>query len=107
MGVALVEEQGRVYASVFYQRVADVAESGKISTGKVLGHAIAHEIGHLLLGSNSHSPAGLMKADWKSGDLKLLDMGRLHFSPKEGSLMRADVASRNSEARSRIPLVVQ
>jgi hypothetical protein len=102
MGVALVEEQGRVYASVFYQRVVEVVESGRVSTGKVLGHAIAHGIGHLLLGSNSHSMAGLMKARWNEGDLKLLDIGRLHFSPKEGSVMRADVVSRNSEAHNQL-----
>ena len=102
MGVALVEEQGGVYASVFYQRVTEVAESGRVSTGKVLGYAIAHEIGHLLLGSNSHSMAGLMKARWNDGDLKLLDIGRLHFSTKEGAVMRADVVSRNSEARNRL-----
>ncbi len=107
MGVALVEEQGRVYASIFYQRVMDVAESGRVPTGKVLGHAIAHEIGHLLLGSNSHSMAGLMKARWNDGDLKLADMGRLHFSPKEGSVMRADVVNRNSEARNQLQLVAR
>lgn len=107
MGVALVEEQGRVYASIFFQRVMDVAESGKVPTEKVLGHAVAHEIGHLLLGSNSHSAAGLMKANWHPGDLKLLSMGRFHFSPKEGSVMRADVVSRNSEARDPMRLAAR
>ena len=36
----------------------------------ILGHAAAHEIGHLLLGSNSHSPFGLMRARWSGQDLQ-------------------------------------
>jgi hypothetical protein len=29
-----------------------------------LGHVMAHEVGHLLLGAHSHSRTGLMSADW-------------------------------------------
>jgi hypothetical protein len=29
-----------------------------------LGHVMAHEVGHLLLGTSSHTPTGLMIADW-------------------------------------------
>ena len=30
----------------------------------ILGRVTAHEIGHLLLGTNGHAPAGLMRATW-------------------------------------------
>jgi hypothetical protein len=36
----------------------------------LLGRAIAHEIGHLLLGTASHACAGLMRARWLTGELQ-------------------------------------
>jgi hypothetical protein len=36
-----------------------------VSKGQILGHAVAHEIGHLLMGTNSHSSRGLMRGNWK------------------------------------------
>jgi len=35
---------------------------------QILGHVIAHELGHLL-GSETHSPTGIMRADWNFKDL--------------------------------------
>ena len=43
-------------AYVFYHRVEELARTRNLSAGDSLGHAMAHEIGHLLLGTNSHSP---------------------------------------------------
>ena len=37
---------------------------------RVLRHVIAHEIGHLPMGSGSHSDAGLMRADWSRRDIR-------------------------------------
>jgi hypothetical protein len=51
-------------ASVFYNRVRNWVEVGEVSLEEVLAHAIAHELGHLLLGSNSHSARGLMRDTW-------------------------------------------
>jgi hypothetical protein len=36
---------------------------------RVLGHVLAHEIGHMLLRTNLHRDAGLMKAHWSPKDL--------------------------------------
>jgi hypothetical protein len=33
-----------------------------------LGHVLAHEVGHLLLGGHSHSRTDLMSADWYPRD---------------------------------------
>jgi hypothetical protein len=51
--------------------------------GRVLGRALAHEIGHFLLRSRQHSEAGLMRAHPPVSDL--VDPGRQHFvlSPDE------------------------
>ena len=47
------------YVCVFYGRVESLAgrQSG---TQVLLGHVIAHELGHLLLGMEAHSRAGIM-----------------------------------------------
>lgn len=34
-----------------------------------LGRALAHEIGHYLLGPTAHTPNGLMRAEWSPNDL--------------------------------------
>jgi hypothetical protein len=35
-----------------------------VGPGILLGRAIAHEVGHLLLGSGYHSERGVMRAEW-------------------------------------------
>jgi hypothetical protein len=37
--------------------------------GRALGRVLAHEIGHVLLGANSHRPSGLMRARFLAQDL--------------------------------------
>jgi hypothetical protein len=41
--------------------------------GRVLGRALAHEIGHYLLRSRQHSATGLMRARWMAPDVIALD----------------------------------
>ena len=47
-------QPGKV-TNVFYSRMEDLAGSKLCSKGEVLGHAAAHELGHLLLGNLDHS----------------------------------------------------
>jgi hypothetical protein len=82
------------HVDVFYQRAAELAREGELELGTVLGHAIAHEIGHLLLGSNAHGPRGLMRAKWGPRDLQGASKGYLLFGQKEAELIRANVAAR-------------
>jgi len=60
----------------------------------ILGHAAAHEIGHLLLGSNSHSPFGLMRARWSGQDLQNATVGNFLLTPEQTEAVRARVLSR-------------
>ncbi len=66
----------------------------ELTLGQLLGHGIAHEIGHLLLGSHSHSPSGLMSARWKSQELMLAAYGQFNFSPEQAATLRSDVQAR-------------
>ena len=63
----------------------------------ILGDVIAHELGHLLLGTNSHSPVGIMCANWDQDYLRLALRGRQLFSPEQSALMRAAVVRRHAE----------
>ena len=53
------------------------------------GHVIAHEIGHVLLGPNAHSTAGLMAA---SLDLPRIALGGLWFDRIQAAIIRARLA---------------
>jgi hypothetical protein len=54
---------GRV-AYIFADRIARMALQYVAKFERGLGHVMAHEVGHLLLGTHSHTPTGLMTADW-------------------------------------------
>jgi hypothetical protein len=94
MGVSRGRDGARaIEAYVFYDRVRDFGERGHVDAWIVLGHAIAHELGHLLLPVNSHAPEGIMRANW---DPKLIARagGFLSFAPDQARLLRLRVASR-------------
>lgn len=75
-------------ASVFYLQVRDLAAQDRIDVATVMGCAVAHEIGHLLLGPNAHSPGGIMRAHWRRADLQLADQRGLLFTPQESERIR-------------------
>jgi hypothetical protein len=54
----------------------------------LLGHVIAHEVGHLLLPSGSHSVQGIMAPYMRREDLRLAVSGQLRFLPRQGEWMR-------------------
>jgi hypothetical protein len=81
-------------ASILYHRVEDLARRENVSFSQVLGLAIAHEIGHLLLRSNAHSATGVMQARWRSKEVQRASQGLLLFSPEQAERIRADVLNR-------------
>jgi hypothetical protein len=94
LGIAAQPEKGTPgSASVFYRRAEQLARGGAASPPVILGHAVAHEIGHLLLGSNSHSPLGLMRARWSRQDLQNATLGNLLLTPEQAEAVRARVLS--------------
>lgn len=84
LGIAALFEGGTpASASVFYNRVEELAKGGAAPVAVILGHAAAHEIGHLLLGSKSDSSLGLMCGRWSRSSLTLANDGQLDFLPSE------------------------
>jgi len=51
-------------ATVFSDRIEGAATRLGVEAGTLLGLVAAHEVGHLLLGTNYHAEGGLMRADW-------------------------------------------
>jgi hypothetical protein len=90
-------------ATVSYHWSKAADPKGAALPGDILACVIAHEIGHLLLGPNSHSPTGIMKGKWSAEDLRGAGWGRLVFTPQQGELIRADVLARSGEQRALIP----
>lgn len=88
-------EEARV-ACVYYERVEQRARRDGVEPALVLGHAIAHEVGHLLLPAYEHPTWGLMKAVWNSADLRRAAQGQLRFSKEEAALIHAVLARRLS-----------
>jgi hypothetical protein len=54
----------------------------------LLGHVIAHEVGHLLLPSGAHTAGGIMTPYLRREDLRLAVDGQLRFLPAQGEWMR-------------------
>jgi hypothetical protein len=96
LGESLVdrEERGGVLMTVDLFRVNAIA--GNASTGMpvLLGRAIAHEIGHLLLGSAEHARLGLMRALWSHDELRGLKPANWGFSSREAAQMRQTLRGR-------------
>lgn len=88
-GIAFVgdDETGR-NADVFWKRVQQIQQTAKVDVSLILGSVMAHEMGHLLLGSRSHAVSGLMRARWQPDELRLIRMGALQFLPEQGQRMR-------------------
>lgn len=96
-GMALIGKPGQrpSIAYVYNDRVLSVlslAGLGAATRNRLLGHVIAHEIGHLL--GARHSPGGIMQSQWKRSHLWQMSTGYLLFRPEEGKSMRQNARDR-------------
>jgi hypothetical protein len=96
-GVAFLGSDGRGrYADVFWNRAQEFGAASNQGVDRILGSVMAHELGHLLLGLNSHSVTGLMRARWGNDELRCLDTGTLVFLPEQGKRMRVRIVDTSS-----------
>lgn len=89
LGIAAVgdREIGRV-AYVMFDRVRDVAIRGGTEQARVLSVVIAHEVGHLLLPSDAHTPSGLMQARWQPSEFHRAAVQGAPFSTADAETIR-------------------
>jgi hypothetical protein len=106
-GFALPPREGGFgnVASIFHHRVEGLAASSGTPPAVILGHMLAHEAGHLLLGINGHSSRGIMHIPWREDDLQRAEVGRLKFTRQQAERMRKQVTERRKVEADTVPAV--
>jgi hypothetical protein len=106
LGLAPGGGTDRQWVYVFYNRVEALYQSELTARSErkidlaatqpvILGHAIAHEIGHVLLNLHVHSAIGIMRGPWNPKDLSYAASGCLDFTPQQAESIRAEALRRN------------
>jgi len=95
-GYALPFARQGAHATLFYDRIEKVSVGSIVgpSTGSLLGAAMAHEIGHVLLSSTEHCAQGVMKGNWGPSEFRLIACRGLHFTPENAAALRTGAAER-------------
>lgn len=81
--------------TIYEDRIRALAAQGDVYEGELLGRAMAHEIGHMLIGTNGHSRLGLMRALWVSSELQRGLPSDWVFSGSDGAKLRQHLAARS------------
>lgn len=107
-GFALLPEDGGMgrVANVYFERVEEMAwdklnsavqgifasqMAPQVCVSLAVGIVAAHELGHLMLGSNSHSSRGIMQPAWDRGDFEDAFYGRQGFTPGQVKKLRTNL----------------
>jgi hypothetical protein len=91
MGAFGTALRGRREALIYHDRVVLGSKLADLPIQSVLSIALVHEIGHLLLDSDEHSPFGIMRAEWDRRDLNSIGHGLLRFTSDQSRLMKANI----------------
>jgi len=101
----LPKDGGFGFAAIVCSHRAEELAQGRASVqGVILGHLIAHELGHLLLGAGSHAAKGIMHVPWRKKELELVAQGTMLFTSWEAERIQLQVLER---MRSELPSAVQ
>lgn len=78
--------------TVDYGRIRGVA--GRLTREQaILAHVLAHEIGHILQGTDWHADTGVMKANWRPADYDNMQRGPLAFTAEDVRLISRGLAA--------------
>ena len=86
-------------AFIFYDRVVALRTNTRF-VPSILGRVMAHEITHLLLGSQSHSEVGLMRGQWSADDLRTVSSACLGLPIRSVQFMQKEALRRVLIARN-------
>ena len=86
-------------ANIFWTQVEEQAQRLNVSAPRFLAHTVAHELGHLLLGSNSHSRVGIMTARWDAPTVTRICQEGLYFHVQQSELIRSEMRKRKGQLR--------
>ena len=83
-------------ATVFGDRIQQTSARLQIDGGVLLGRVIAHEVGHLLLGTTTHAYQGIMAAHWSDTALQRGGPFDWRFHPTDAARVERTLASRST-----------
>jgi hypothetical protein len=97
LGFSLVDPRAgaALVGTVYIDRVGALARGARMKSADLLARAIAHEIGHLLMGTTQHATSGLMRAVWSQAELRRKAPEDWQFSKAEAQAMRRALAARH------------
>lgn len=100
LGESMLDREQRtgVLMTIDLWPVRTIAGRSATEMPTLLGRAIAHEMGHLLLGSGGHPRLGLMRAHWSSDELRGLKPAHWGFSSREAAQMRQTLRGKSRVA---------
>jgi hypothetical protein len=87
------------FTTVYPDRVDTMAQRYGRDRGLLIGWAIGHELGHLLLGTTTHPDSGLMRARWSGRPMFAPEAGDWVFLPGETQQLRDATFARSSAAK--------
>jgi hypothetical protein len=90
LGDAFIDTHARrgVLATIYLDRVLRLADQTGADRVALLGHAIAHELGHLLMASNVHGSIGLMRAFWSLEEVRNARPTDWTIAPRDAKAIR-------------------
>ena len=87
------ETESACELTVFYFRVDELAADGHRAES-LLGHVIAHEVAHILIGPG-HSGDGIMRREWSREELRRMSLGlQIGFNRAQSSQLQDAVLRR-------------
>ncbi len=95
--------QGGRIAYVLSDRVEQLSHTRGTDMAAVLGVAVAHELGHLLLPSHVHTTDGLMRKDWTRRDFQNARDGLPLFTPEQATDVRVIAGKLSAMPIGRLP----
>ena len=96
-GFAVLTPGDSGYAAISYPAVEQTANNLEADPGDLLGAAIAHEIGHLLLGPR-HTQAGVMRAHFGPHEMEMAGRGELLFDADQAARIREKLKPKVTQA---------
>ena len=78
-----------VLATIYIDRVDWLAAQTGVDSRALLGRAIAHELGHLLMATSAHGTNGLMRPVWSHSEIRRRQVDDWIFRPREITAIRA------------------
>jgi hypothetical protein len=106
LGYSLVDTGARsgTLATLYADRVSWLSQAAGVEMPLLLGRALAHEVGHLLLGTNRHNHSGLMRPLWSCDSLRRNQPRDWLFAPADATAMRQAVRLRATPMLARLGL---